>query len=177
MKYIIKAIYYKLFKATYYKLISAKKVAKLEGVTFGENCDFKTRNFGSEAYLIKIGHNVQVAAYVNFINHDGLSVIRTKYSEYKNIDNIDKIIIGNNVFIGLSSIILKGTIIEDNVIVGAGSVTRGLLKSNSVYAGVPAKYICSLDEYVKKNKNKFTDTKYLNKKDKKQFFLKKYQNI
>lgn len=164
-----------ILKAIYYRLISAKKVAKLEGVKFGTNCNFMTRNFGSEAYLIEIGNDVLVAGNVSFINHDGLSVIRLAYSEYSNADNIGKIVIGNNVFIGLGSIILKGTTIEDNVIIGAGSLVKGHFKTNSIYAGVPAKYICSLDEYISKNKAQFTNTKHLNKTDKKKFFLSMYR--
>lgn len=65
--------------------------------------------------------------------------------------------IGNNVFIGVNSIVLKDTIIGDNVIIGAGSVISGNVESNSVYAGVPAKKICSLDEYVEKLKKRSLD--------------------
>jgi len=162
----------RIIKKVYYKLISANKVAELEGVKFGKNCYFRTKNFGSEAYLIKIGDNVRIAGNVNFINHDGLSVIRTKYEKYKNIDNVEKITIGNNVFIGLGAIILKGTTTEDNIIIGAGSLVKGHLKANSIYAGVPVRYICSLEDYINKNKYNFTDTKHLNEIDRREYFEK-----
>lgn len=48
-----------------------------------------------------------------------------------------------------------GTKIGDNVIVGAGSVVSGVVPSNSVVAGVPAKVICTLDEYYVKRKNNY----------------------
>lgn len=59
--------------------------------------------------------------------------------------------IGSNVFLGMNTIVLMGAHIGDNVIVGAGSVVHGELESNSVYAGNPAKRICGLDEFCKKN--------------------------
>jgi len=42
------------------------------------------------------------------------------------------IIIGKNVWVGANCVILKGSIIEDNVVVGAGSVIKGNLKNNSI---------------------------------------------
>ncbi len=49
--------------------------------------------------------------------------------------------IGENVFIGCNSIILKGTKIGDNSVVGAGSVVHGEFPDNCVIAGNPAKII------------------------------------
>lgn len=43
-----------------------------------------------------------------------------------------------------------GSTIEDNVIVGAHSVVSGRLEHDSVYAGIPAKRICSLGHYREK---------------------------
>lgn len=46
-----------------------------------------------------------------------------------------KVTIGNNCFIGMNTVILKGTTIGDNVIIVAGSILRGKHLSNSVIAG------------------------------------------
>lgn len=157
-------------KSLYYSLISANKVAELEGVKFGKNPYFRTKQFGSEPYLIEVGDDFKTAGKVNFVTHDGsVHVLRNIYSEYKDIDSFEKIKIGNNVFIGYGAIILPGTIIEDNVIVGAGSITRGKLKSNSVYAGVPVKFICTINNYLEKNKHKFYHTKNFTNEKKKIF--------
>lgn len=54
------------------------------------------------------------------------------------------------MFIGTGSIVLCNTKIGNNVIVGAGSVVTHDLPGNAVYAGSPARYICSIEEYQKK---------------------------
>lgn len=163
----------KLCKSIYFKLISPNKYARVMGVKMGKNCKIRTKYFGSEPYLITLGDNVGTSGNVQFITHDGsLHVLRNLYKDCRNFDLIKPINIGNNVFIGINAVILPGTKIEDNVIVGAGSIVKGKLKSDSVYAGIPAKYICSIEEYALKNKKDFINTKHLNPKEKKQYINK-----
>lgn len=54
------------------------------------------------------------------------------------------VVIGKNVFIGCNSIILKGTVLGDNCVVGAGSVVSGTYEPSSVIAGNPAKVVKKL---------------------------------
>ncbi len=49
--------------------------------------------------------------------------------------------IGENVFIGGFSIILKGVSIGENAVVAAGSVVSGNIPSNEIWGGNPAKFI------------------------------------
>lgn len=49
--------------------------------------------------------------------------------------------IGRNCFLGCNSIILKGTVLGDNCVVGAGAVVSGTFGDNCVIAGNPAKVI------------------------------------
>lgn len=49
--------------------------------------------------------------------------------------------IGNNVFIGVNAIILKGTELGDNCVVGAGSVVSGKFGAGEIIAGNPARPI------------------------------------
>jgi acetyltransferase-like isoleucine patch superfamily enzyme len=49
--------------------------------------------------------------------------------------------IGNNVQIAANCIVLDGTMVEDNVIVSAGSVISGKIPANSMAAGNPAKVV------------------------------------
>jgi len=55
-----------------------------------------------------------------------------------------KVEIGENVWIGAHSVILKGVKIGDNSIIGAGSVVTKDIPPNSIAAGVPAKVIKKL---------------------------------
>ena len=151
------------------------KHAKKIGVNVGENVHFTARvSWGSEPYLINIGDNTKFSQNVVFTNHDGaVNVLRNLY-DIKDADIVKPIKIGKNCFIGINVTILFGTNIGDNVIVGAGSIVTSDLESNSVYAGVPAKRICSIEEYYEKNKKYLLPTKNMNPKQKKEFLIKKY---
>jgi hypothetical protein len=54
------------------------------------------------------------------------------------------ILIGRNVFIGTRSTICKGVTIGDNSVIGAGSVVSSDVPPNTIYAGVPARFIRAL---------------------------------
>ena len=49
--------------------------------------------------------------------------------------------IGNHVWIGQRSIVLKGTQIGDNSVVGAGAIVSKDIPANAIAAGVPAKVV------------------------------------
>jgi len=134
----------KLRYLIHYKLNPIKAARKI-GVIVGENCRFVGKvGFSTEPYLISIGNHVSITNS-SFITHDGgIWVFR---EEYPKLDVIKKIEIGNNVFIGDKCIILPGVIIEDNIIIGAGSIVSKKLESGWVYAGVPAKKIKRIEEY------------------------------
>ena len=164
-----------ILRLIYLKFISPNKVANISGVKFGKNCCFNTKSFGSEPFLIEIGDNFYTSKGVDFVTHDGsVNVLRQLYPKLKEADLFGQIQIGNNVFIGINVTILPNTLIGDNVIVGAASLVKGELQSNSVYAGIPAKYICSIEDYLEKNKKHFDFTKNLSKEEKKDFLLYKY---
>ena len=66
-----------------------------------------------------------------------------KVTQLGSIVNADrKIEIGNHVWIGSRTTLLKGTLILDNIIIAASSLVRGKLTENdSIYAGNPAKLV------------------------------------
>ena len=55
------------------------------------------------------------------------------------------VIIGNNVFLGMNSIILKGVTIGDGAVVAAGSVVTKSIPANEIWGGNPACFIKKRD--------------------------------
>lgn len=107
----------------------------------------------SRPALLEIGDYCKITAGVKILTHDySRSVLRRVYGDV--VGEAKKTIIGDNVFIGLDSVILMGTVIGKNTIIGAGSVCSGSYPDNSVIAGNPAKVILTLEEYYQKRKNK-----------------------
>ena len=77
---------------------------------------------------------------------NGVKLHTTDYhkivSEGKQINCPDNIVLGNHCWIGLQCLILKGTVLQDNVIVGAKSIlNKNYEQSNVMLAGSPAKVI------------------------------------
>jgi len=63
-----------------------------------------------------------------------------------------KVKIGNNVFIGVKSVIMPGVTIGDNVIIGAMSLVTKDIPSDVVAYGQPAKVIKSIDDVITNRK-------------------------
>ena len=92
-------------------------------------------------------------------------VLRKKNSE---ICIYKKITVGDNTFIGARSIIMPGVNIGSNCIIGAGCIVTKDVPNNMVVAGVPARIVCTIDEYIEKNKSNFSyilNKPYLEKKE------------
>lgn len=153
----------------FFRLRSSVKIARDLGVTLGKNCKFlddPIAMFGTEPYLIKIGDHVELTHGVKLITHDGSVWTLREKEQYKNVDFMAPIVIGNNTFVGMNSLILPGTTIGNNVIIGAGSVVKGTIPDNTVYAGVPARFIKTIDEFEKLKKDKLLETKDMSAKNK-----------
>lgn len=104
-------------------------------------------------WLLTIGDYTVLTQGVIILTHDySLSTLRRVYGEW--IGEGKETSIGKNCFVGMNSIILMGTHIGDNVIVGAGSVVHGNIPDNVVVAGNPAKVICTLEEHYKRRSEK-----------------------
>ncbi len=157
-----------LFKI-YYE-INPVKAARMIGVKIGDNCRFVGKiGFSTEPYLIKIGNHVSITNS-NFITHDGgVWVFRIANPK---IDVIKKIEIGNNVFIGDNCTIMPGVVVEDNVVIGAGSIVTKKLETGWVYAGIPAKKIKKIEDYKKQVMIEAINLKGLSYYAKKEILLK-----
>lgn len=146
--------------------------AKQKGIRLGNNCRLINVSYSTEPYLITLGNHVSVT-FSHFETHDGgVWVLRDKHPE---IDIVKPIKVGNNVFIGYGCVILPGTIIGDNVIVGARSVVSGVVPDNVVVAGVPARVIRSIESYEDKVIPNSCNTAKMSFLDKKNYYLKFYE--
>lgn len=123
------------------------------GVKIGESCYiFEPKSVNIDLYrpyLLEFGNNVILCANSTILTHDySHCVISEKYG--RNIGDAKPVKIGDNVFVGIDAMILMGTEIGSNVIIGAKSIVFGKIPDNCVVAGNPAKIICTLDEFYKK---------------------------
>jgi carbonic anhydrase/acetyltransferase-like protein (isoleucine patch superfamily) len=125
-----------------------------KGVRVGEGTVFfsGSRNIDvTRPYLVEIGRNCVFTEGVQVLTHGfDWSVLREKYGEV--LCSSGKVSIGDNVFIGVNAVILKGVRIGENTIIGAGSVVTHDIPANCVAAGNPCKVIMSIDEYYKRRK-------------------------
>ncbi len=117
------------------------------GVRIGERCRIYTTNFGSEPWLIRIGDHVCISNDVTFVNHDLTWPFQDRYESLTSFGPIE---IKDNCQIGVRVTILPHVTIGPNAIVGACSVVSKDVPPNTVVAGVPARPICTLEEYEQK---------------------------
>ena len=119
----------------------------------GDNCTIQKRKVPLYANLIRLGNNVHIASNVSFLTHDITHVVFNNMKEYAGQgirERIGCIEIGDNVFVGSGVHILYDTRIGSNVIIGTCSVVTHDIPDNCVVAGVPAKPVCSFEEYAQK---------------------------
>ncbi len=132
------------------------KYLKNLGVRIGEGTIFYDVRSNlidlTRPWLIEIGSNVQFTKGCSILTHGyDWSVLKGKYG--KVLGSSGKVKIGDNVFIGVNTVILKGVNIGNNVIIGANSLVNKNVPDNVVVAGNPAKVITTIDEYLKKREN------------------------
>lgn len=101
----------------------------------------------SHVWHIKIGDNVTLAPRVHILAHDASLCHHLGYARIGNV------VIENNVFVGAETVILPNVRIGENSIIGANSTVSRDIPANVVAAGSPAKVICTIEEYIKKNKD------------------------
>ena len=111
----------------------------------------KTSIDTTRPWMIEIGEAVEITEGVTILTHGyDLAVLKEKYGEL--CGSAGHVVIGNNVFIGMNSTILKGVTIGNNVVIGANTLINRDVPSNSVVVGNPQRVVCDLDAYLAKRK-------------------------
>jgi len=98
----------------------------------------------SHMWHIEIGNDVTLGPRVQILAHDAST------KRHLGRTRIGKVVIGDKVFVGASSIILPGVTIGSDVIIGAGSIVTRDIPAGVVAAGNPAKVLCSLAEFLER---------------------------
>lgn len=93
-----------------------------KGVFANEGCKIIARK------NIKIGNNVQLGQNVMIFDHD--HDFQTEGGIKSGKFRCSDVVIGDNVWIGANTIILRGTQIGNNCVIGAGSVIKGKYPNN-----------------------------------------------
>ncbi|KJS49036.1 MAG: hypothetical protein VR66_10780 [Peptococcaceae bacterium BRH_c23] len=113
-----------------------------------------TTSFDGKDYSkIHIGDRTVISSDVRFLTHDyslSRAVEATGRKLQKEIFLVKDIYVGQNCFIGTRSILMPGCNLGDNVIVGAGSVVRGKIPTNSMVLGNPAIIIGNTVQWAEK---------------------------
>ena len=111
-------------------------------IEIGDN----TRINGASIHAVEritIGKNCLIAANVTIVDSDGHGLRPDE--RYLVNPSARPVIIEDNVWIGLNSIILKGVRIGANSVVGAGSVVSRDVPSNCIVSGNPAQVVKTFD--------------------------------
>jgi acetyltransferase-like isoleucine patch superfamily enzyme len=118
------------------------RVLKGYGVSFTGKPRYISNDARFEDFsLVTLGDRTVISRDVILLTHDysiTTALIANDRTPPTDIAVRRSINIGNNVFIGMNTIILPGTTVGDNVIVGAGSVLRGTIEPDSIMVGNPA---------------------------------------
>ena len=104
------------------------------GVFIGRGCEFNIRR------RIEIGRDCLIASGCKFIDHDHeMAVGDLPMNKQPCPDG--EIILGDDVWLGVNVVVLKGVTIGRGAVVGAGAVVTKSIPSYEIWAGIPARRI------------------------------------
>jgi len=152
---LVKVRYFRTFTFSYKEIVSFSTSFKLEGngqihlgtlvgtrrnvefsvsktgkIFIGNHCFFNNNCMVVSHENIRIGKSCSFGPNVLIYDHDHDFKVPggLKSSKFKT----SPVTIGSNVWIGGNAVILKGTTLGDNCVVGAGSIVSGIYPANSL---------------------------------------------
>lgn len=121
----------KIGKNTTFRKSFFLHVGKAGNILIGNNCFFN-HGFAAYAYSsIKIGNDCIFGENVKMYDHNHKFNTSKKPIKDQGF-NISPIQIGNNVWVGTNVVILKGTKIGNNCVIGAGAIISGAIPDDSI---------------------------------------------
>ena len=115
-----------------FKMRDGAKIRVRKGAIclIGNNSSINSNNMIACHERIEIGDDVQFSPNVQVYDHD--HDFRVEGGVKTGIFKTSPVKIGNNVWIGANTVILRGTVIGDNCAIGAGCVVKGKYEAGSV---------------------------------------------
>lgn len=124
-----------------YKVKSKNKTR----IKIGDNVSIGNNSFISANNNIEIGNNVTMSSYVFITDHDHGFADMEKNISQQPLSEGGSVKIGDNVFLGVKSSVLKNVTIGERSVVAANAVVTKDVPPFSVAAGNPAKVIKRYD--------------------------------
>lgn len=103
-------------------------------VFIGRSCEFNIRR------RIEIGSDSLIASGCKFIDHDHEMAVG-ELPMNKQLCPDGEIILGEDVWLGVNVVVLKGVTIGQGAVVGAGAVVTKSIPAFEIWAGIPARRI------------------------------------
>ena len=115
-------------------------VLRLCGVHIGKDCyvGFGVMVDTNYPELITIGNSVTISHSCYIFTHTQTPALSRLG---KTFDSVKGVKLFSGAWIGASSLILPGAVVEEDCMVGAGSTVRGTLRKGCLYMGNPAKLV------------------------------------
>lgn len=151
--------------------------ARSLGVRVGADCQLiaPTMNtFGGEPYLVWIGDRVVISAEARMVTHDG--AVWVGRDSDPEIDVAAPVVVRSGAFVGLRAILLPGSVIGRGAVIGAGAVVVGEVPADVVAVGVPARPICSVEEFLVRAQKKNLHTFGLSAAEKQKVFIEHFRD-
>ena len=111
----------------------------------GYDCDIVCADIGAftsiaNGVILGGGRHPMEWAAMSPVFYEGRDSVTAKYSEHLRPPP-ERVVVGNDVWIGRNAIVLPGVTIGDGAVIGAGSVVSRSVEPYSIVAGVPAREI------------------------------------
>ena len=103
----------------------------------------EAEDYGTHHQMVTIGSHCVIASGVQFITNPAI----LRYADVNGGTAASRIIICDNCFLGMNSIIYPNVVIGPNAIVGAGAVVMEDVPPNMCASGNPSHTNCTVDFY------------------------------